>query len=42
MPTCDLCWATFDTDDDLAAHVEMETMVDWPMDHAPSTYAATE
>lgn len=32
MPSCDLCWATFENADELAKHVEMENAVDWPID----------
>jgi hypothetical protein len=32
MSRCDLCWVEFPTDEDLAKHVEMEEMVDWPID----------
>lgn len=40
---CDLCWAEFDTDEELAQHEAMERMVDWPLgDYEPSTYAATK
>jgi hypothetical protein len=28
MTTCDLCWAKFDTEDDLAQHVETEELAD--------------
>lgn len=32
MSTCELCWATFENDEELAKHVEMEEAVDWPID----------
>lgn len=30
--TCDLCWFSFDTAEELAAHEDMERAVDWPID----------
>lgn len=48
MPKCELCWTEFDTDEDLAKHVEMEEEVEWLADVDldddvyDSTYADTK
>ena len=44
--TCDLCWSSFATQEELNQHVAMENAVDWPIDqpdagYDPSTYADT-
>lgn len=37
--TCPLCWLSFDTDDELSQHEQMEEAVTWSLDQEPSTYA---
>lgn len=32
MNTCELCWATFLDDEEMAKHVEMEEEVEWLAD----------
>jgi hypothetical protein len=40
--TCPMCWHSFDTEDELRQHEEMEAAVDWPLDgYEPSTQALT-
>lgn len=31
-PRCELCWAEFDTEEELAQHIEMEEAVDYRID----------
>lgn len=44
--TCDLCWFSFSTEEELNQHVAMENAVSWSIDQldddqVPSTYEAT-
>lgn len=45
--TCDLCWFSFSTQEELNQHVAMENAVSWSLDQldeddqVPSTYEAT-